>query len=65
MPFTNQELPGRQCAARAHYHFDIRLVAVGCHAASLQSFRGQWDLPNARQNVDYFDGRNESLKLAG
>lgn len=36
MPFTNQELPGRQCAARAHNHFDIRFVAVGCHAAIFQ-----------------------------
>lgn len=36
MLFTNQELPGRRCAARAHYHFDIRLVAVGCHAAFFQ-----------------------------
>lgn len=41
MPFTNQELPGRQCAARAHNHFDIRLVAVGCHAAIFLRLAGR------------------------
>lgn len=30
------------CAARAHYHFDIRLVAV---SYTLPSFSGQWEVP--------------------
>jgi hypothetical protein len=50
MPFTNQELPGRQRSARAHYHFDID---ASLSAATLPSFSGQWDVPTARRNMFY------------